>query len=134
MLFLPRRKLACRAGLAFVLAAFAGCGRSDRDFTPRVELDAGWVKGMRNSAANSAAAAGGVAKKGEGWGTLQGTVRVASAPTLPPDIVATKDQNICGQRVKDDSIAVGSGLGLANAIVYLRTKTDVHESYATSAN
>src|SRR5690242_15199420 len=96
------------------VAALAGCSRPPRDPTPRPEVDAQAVKRMRDNAASGVAVGAVAAKKGEGWGTLTGTIRLTEEPSLPPDIVATKDQDKCGQRVKNDSLTVGGGL-LADA-------------------
>src|SRR5438093_1908019 len=121
-----------RGWLTLAAMALAGCGRPERDPSPRVQLDPDWVKEVRANAAKAVASAGAVKKKGEGWGTLEGLIRLNAAPTLPSAIVATKDQSVCGEKVKNDALELGDNLALANAVVFLRTKTDIHESFGAS--
>jgi plastocyanin len=67
--------------------------------------------------------AGAASAQAQQWGTLKGRfVFDGPAPTLPK-IQVTKDIEVCGKYdLGDESLVVGPEGGLANVVVYLRTK------------
>ena len=68
------------------------------------------------------------------WGTITGRIVYdGKAPELKP-LVADKDQAVCGTSKPDESLEVGSGGGLKNALVWVRTENvEVAPEYAATA-
>ncbi len=51
-------------------------------------------------------------------GTISGTVKVQGAPPAAKAIEVTKDKEVCGQHeIKNESVVVGAGGGIENAVV-----------------
>ncbi len=53
----------------------------------------------------------------QGGGTISGEVKVSGTPPAPKTVKVNKDTEVCGQEKKIADVAVGSGNGLANAVV-----------------
>ena len=68
------------------------------------------------------------------WGTITGRIVYdGKSPELKP-LVVDKDQAVCGANRPDESLEVGSGGGLKNALVWLRTDgVEVAPEYEASA-
>lgn len=67
------------------------------------------------SAAPAAAYDGGAVSNG---GTISGTVKFQGAPPAAKPIEVTKDKEVCGQHeIKNESLVVGAGSGIENAVV-----------------
>ncbi|HEX3725257.1 MAG TPA: hypothetical protein VHV08_03400, partial [Pirellulales bacterium] len=68
---------------------------------------------------------------GTGWSTLRGTFKFVGAPPKPGQLKVDKDTEVCGkgQGIADNSLLVASDGGIANIVLYARTKR-VHESAA----
>lgn len=69
------------------------------------------------------------------WGSLKGRFVVDGTPPTPPPLaLITKDEYCIQKKPPNESVVVGKGNGLANAVVYLRLgpgkKVDVHPDYA----
>ena len=72
-----------------------------------------------------------------GWGTLKGRFLVDGTPPTPATVNASKDAFCSSVHPTDETVIVGDGGALANAVVYLRAprgKTvEVAEEYKASA-
>jgi plastocyanin len=53
-------------------------------------------------------------------GTLVGTVAIEGAPPAPVKIEVTKDPEVCGKEKAAPNLIVGSGNGIANAVVVVK--------------
>lgn len=125
--------------IAFTSAAcgLAGCER-------RVEggprANATLALEIRKSLASSKGAEKADAEEGRGadestgWATLRGTFRFVGSPPQPRPISVDKDPEFCGKHnLKSEEVVVAGGGYLQNAVIFLRTKAPVHESYNASA-
>ncbi len=70
-----------------------------------------------------------------GWGTLKGKITLSAMPAPPGELTCNKDEGTCcREKLVDNSLLVGSGNGVANVFVYLRSKgktpVRVHDDYA----
>lgn len=70
-----------------------------------------------------------------GWGTFKGRITLSAKPAPLKDLTCNKDEGTCCREpLRDNSIVTGSGNGLGNVFVYLRSKgktpVRVHEDYA----
>ena len=76
---------------------------------------------------------------GAEWGTLKGRFVVDGKTPAPAALSVTQDKPVCckGGCPNDDSLVVGPQGGLANVVIYVRTKTGqkiaVHPDYADAA-
>jgi plastocyanin len=70
-----------------------------------------------------------------GWGTLKGKFVYAGAPPAPPKLDVNKDQEVCSKHpLVDESLLVDASGGVANVVVFVRTKNvEVAPSYESSA-
>jgi hypothetical protein len=72
------------------------------------------------------------------WGSIKGRFVVDGAPPKPQPLVVTKDQFCIETMPKNESVVVGEGGGLANAVVYLRLprggKITPHPDFAAQLN
>jgi hypothetical protein len=70
------------------------------------------------------------------WGSLKGRFVVQGTPPTPPPLAVTKDDFCIQSKPHNESIEVGEGGALANAVVYLRVprrgKVEVHPDYTAS--
>jgi len=70
-----------------------------------------------------------------GWGSLKGRFVVDGTPPKAPSVSITKDPEYCGKHkpVVDETVVVGNGNALVNAIVYLRApfgkKVEINPEY-----
>lgn len=66
------------------------------------------------------------------WGTLRGRFLYDGSAPAPAKLAVTKDIEVCGQHnLVDESLVVGADGGVANVVLYLRSKpAQVHEEYA----
>jgi hypothetical protein len=55
-----------------------------------------------------------------GGGSVSGQVKFAGAAPAPEKFDVTKDQEVCGQQKTKPDLLVGSGGGLANAVVVVK--------------
>lgn len=70
------------------------------------------------------------------WGSIKGKFVVDGSVGEPAAINVNKDTEFCGKHnLVDESVIVGEGGGLANAVVYIYTRKplDVHPDYGASA-
>lgn len=67
----------------------------------------------------------------EGWGSLSGRFVYGGSAPEPSKLNVTKDTEVCGKHeLIDESLLVGPDGGLANVVIFLRSKgAPVHESY-----
>jgi hypothetical protein len=74
-------------------------------------------------------AAGAAEATGTGWGTLRGNFKFVGTPPKPGKLTVDKDPEVCGKGngILDNSLLVASDGGIANIVLYARTKR-VHES------
>lgn len=70
------------------------------------------------------------------WGTLTGKFVYGGNPPAPLKITPDKDTQVCAMHpLVDESLVVGPDGGIANVVVYLRTKDPaVHPDYAATAS
>jgi len=70
------------------------------------------------------------------WGTLKGKFVFDAASPTPEKINVTKDQEVCGKHpLLDEALLVDPAGGLANAVVWVRTKgVEVAPAYAKTAD
>ncbi len=118
------------------LAMFTGCGGGGGGPAPAPapappsggggQLGSGG--GGSASGGTSSSGSGGAQQQAEGWGHLTGRIVLKGAAPKPAPINVTKDQEFCGKHnLVDESIVVGPDGGLANVVVYVRTrKVKVH--------
>ena len=72
------------------------------------------------------------------WGSLKGRFVVDGQAPAPKPLVVTKDQYCIDKKPMDQSVVVGEGGALANAVVYIklgrRDKIEIHpDSYTMCA-
>jgi plastocyanin len=67
------------------------------------------------------------------WGSLKGRFVVDGAPPALPPLVISKDQHCIDSKPVNETVVIGDGGGLANAVVYVflgrRGSIDVHPDY-----
>jgi hypothetical protein len=70
------------------------------------------------------------------WGNLKGRFVLDGKAPTPAKIDVTKDQDVCGKHnLADETLVVGEKGGVANVIVWVRTKdVAVHPDYTAKAN
>jgi plastocyanin len=70
------------------------------------------------------------------WGTLKGKFVYDGSPPAPAKIDVTKDVEVCGKHpLVDESLVVDPAGGLANAVIWVRTKgVEAAPSYANTAS
>jgi hypothetical protein len=70
------------------------------------------------------------------WGTLKGKFVYDAAAPSPTKLNPDKDVQVCGQhQLVDESLVVGSDGGIANIVIFVRTKgVKVHPDYEKAAN
>jgi hypothetical protein len=57
------------------------------------------------------------------WGSLQGRFVYAGKPPEPKKLIVDKDKDVCcKQPIYDESLVVGKDGGIANIVIYVRTK------------
>jgi hypothetical protein len=114
--------IACVLG-AGLLPALAGCSRPSMA-GPRPDAQVALDIRQKLKAGGADAAA-----SGTGWATLKGTFKYVGTPPAPGKLNVDKDTEVCGkgQGILDNSIVIGSDGGIANIVLYARTKR-VHES------
>jgi hypothetical protein len=123
--------------VAFAIAAClsaltaTGCSRP-ATAGPRPEIQAATdIREKLTAGAADTAAAGDASGEasGTGWGTLKGTFKYVGTPPAPGKLNVDKDMEVCGKGngILDNKLLVASDGGIANVVVYARTKR-VHES------
>lgn len=127
------RTLAVLATVA--LLATVGSSGCTRNVSSDPPAQLAVVESLRKTAAGSATAksadAGG-GGGGTGWATLKGRfVFDGSATAAPLDV--NKDQAVCNVPLFDESLVVSSNKGLANVVVFLRSKNRIHEDVNKAA-
>ncbi len=116
----------------FTLLALAGCSNAQPDPAAQpAEVEK--IKSILT--AKDAAAANTNTVAATGWGTLKGKITLSAKPTPFQDLVCNKDVGVCCvEPLKDNSLVTGSGNGLANVFVFIKSKgktpVRVHEDYA----
>ncbi len=119
-------------GLAGWMAVLSGCGGGGSAPPPPPPAPApsggGGQLGSGSSGGGSSTADSGSSQQAEGWGHLTGRIVLKGAPPQAAPINVTKDQEFCGKHnLVDESVVVGSEGGLANVVIYVRTrKVKVH--------
>jgi plastocyanin len=74
------------------------------------------------------------AKKFDGWATLKGRFVVEGAPPAESPIHPSKDQEVCGAQLANESVVVGTDKGLANVVLFVRTtKIPINDEYKKTA-
>jgi plastocyanin len=122
------------------LLGLVGCSRAvatgpEPDMAAAQKLRAA-LSTMKAGASDTAEKTEPAAKKFDGWATLKGRFFLeGNKPVLQP-IKATKDLEVCGvQPLKNETVEVGDGNGLANVVVFVRTaKLPVNDEYTKSAD
>jgi hypothetical protein len=122
----------CSIFLLFTALAVTGCNQAKPDPAPQqaeVEKIVSILTAKDMAAAESTGAAA------TGWGTFKGKITVSAKPAPLKDLTCNKDEGTCcREKLVDNSIVTGSGNGLANVFVFLRSKgktpVRVHEDYA----
>jgi hypothetical protein len=70
------------------------------------------------------------------WGDLTGKFVYGGPAPKPGQLAVTKDENCCGKNVPDESLVVGADGGIANVVIYVRTKlaeNAIHPEYVANA-
>lgn len=70
------------------------------------------------------------------WGDLTGKFVYGGPAPTQPQIAVTKDQTCCGNNVPDESLVVAADGGIANVVIYVRTKlaeNAIHPGFAPNA-
>src|SRR5262249_36799045 len=78
----------------------------------------------------------GARARGEDWGNLTGRFVYDGKAPVAEGLNITKNQDVCGKQptLVDESIVVGKDGGMANVVVWLRTKNvKAHPDYAKEA-
>jgi hypothetical protein len=106
--------------------ASQGCGRR-LDAGPQPDIARGKAlrEGLASTGSATASAGDDAAAGGDstGWGTLSATFKYVGTAPKPAAIEASKDPEVCGKHpLHDESLEVGSDGGVANIVVWLRTK------------
>jgi hypothetical protein len=123
---------ACGVALAICVT---GCGSKSEVAKPGGTKPGGAKPVAATGAPSGKESRESTAPAGSGWGTLRGRfVYDGAAPAATP-INVTKDLNVCGKHnLVDESLEVGENGGLANVVVYVRTKgVKVNPEYAKAA-
>ncbi len=113
-------------GLAGWMAVWTGCGGGSTP-PPPPPAPTGGGGGQLGSGSSGggsgSTAGGGSTQQAEGWGHLTGRIVLKGAPPKPTPINVTKDQEFCGKHnLVDESIVVGPEGGLANVVIFVRTR------------
>lgn len=134
---------------SFVLAALmvwglAGCSPAAsapsapaKEKTAQPAANAPAVATATISSTTSSAASSSSASKAEGWGSLKGKFVYDGTPPTPEKInTQGKDPGVCDKvPLFDESLIVGPDGGIANVLVYVKTKgVAVHPDYAKTAS
>ena len=104
-----------------VMLAIVGCGGSQS--APSKSSPKTTTPAVAPSTLETPAASSEPVEVAEGWGGLTGRFVLSDAAPAPEKIDVTKDQEVCGKHdlVKEGIVVSDSG-GLANVIVYVRSK------------
>jgi plastocyanin len=112
-----------------------GCNRRV-EAGPRINAER--VEKIREVLASGAKAGGGdqgpAPQTATGWATIRGTFKVVGTAPTPAKLNADKDTDTCGKHpLFDESVVVADDGGLANALIYLRTKVTPNPDLASAA-
>ncbi len=118
-------------GLIFALAALValvGCGG---DGSSTSKPSATGKSSGKSTKSTSAKSDDDVVVTQEGWGNLVGKFVYDGTPPKPSPLVINKDAEVCGKfNLADESLVVGEDGGIANVVIYVRTKkVDVHPDW-----
>ena len=123
--------------LAILLCSYPGCARQQppayQTRTDDIKLISSAVGGASAEAATKEVA------NPTGWATLKGKFVMSAAVSLPP-IIATKDQQVCGNTAPNPAVVLGPNNEVQYVLIYLATKLPsledpwVHPDYAATAS
>lgn len=130
MLSLMRRYLQILSLCSVI--ALAGCSNAQPD--PAAQ-PAEVQKIVSILTAKDAAAVENTTVAATGWGTLKGKITLSAKPGALAPLLCNKDEGTCcRETLVDNSLVTGSGNGLANVFVFIKSKgkkpVRVHEDYA----
>jgi hypothetical protein len=114
-------------GLLLLAAAMqAGCSRGmPSDPLPRMQA----ASALRVKGTGGKSAAAAVVSTSTGWGTLKGVFKLAGGPPAAAYLSATKDTEVCGAQLPNESLIVdGSTKGIANIVIFPRKVSRIFKS------